>query len=179
VHPQASRPWTDADQSLLYTCYLAADLLAGRTMRPAPVSAPFRPQLGPSERLLAMGPLVLMTRAGNDPIAGQWQVRRRGSVTVSEEGLYLLDRQALTVWDWPMIHAAEVVGFNQLSLTVVHPEGPVAWWLMQSPYAELAFVLWAAAVHPEHRQLAENRWLPPGWPAWVTAQGRQLPALPG
>ena len=40
---QAKRSWTDADQALLYTCYLAVDRIVGRPMRPAPVAVPFPP----------------------------------------------------------------------------------------------------------------------------------------
>ncbi len=171
------RPWTEGDQALLYTCHLAADLQAGRPMNPAAVSVPFRPQLTPAERFLATGPGVLMAQTALPASPPQWEVRHRGWLTVSEEGIYLQDSQALLVWDWPMLHAAQMVGVNQLSLTVVHPEGPVAWWLLQSPYAELAFVVWAHAMHTGHPQLADDSWLPPGWLAWAHAQGR-APALP-
>jgi hypothetical protein len=57
------RSWTDADQALLYTCHLAADLLAGRPMRPAPVRAPFPPRYSVEETYLASGPFTLSIHA--------------------------------------------------------------------------------------------------------------------
>ena len=57
------RSWTDADQALLYTCHLAADLLTGRPMRPAPVRAPFPPRYSVEETYLASGPFTLSIHA--------------------------------------------------------------------------------------------------------------------
>jgi hypothetical protein len=53
------RTWTDADQALLYTCHLAADVLAGQQPRAAPIPSPFPPQFSTSEQLLATGPFTL------------------------------------------------------------------------------------------------------------------------
>ena len=57
----APRTWTDADQALLYTCHLAADLFAGRPMRPAPVAVTFPPRLSATERYLATSNFTLST----------------------------------------------------------------------------------------------------------------------
>jgi len=60
---QPIRSWTHADQALLYTCYLAADLLGDRPLRPAPVRTPFPPRFAADETYLASGPFSLSIHA--------------------------------------------------------------------------------------------------------------------
>lgn len=57
------RSWTDADQALLYTCHLTADVLAGRRPNPPPIASPFPPQFSRDERFLAAGEFTLSTFA--------------------------------------------------------------------------------------------------------------------
>ena len=215
---QPERAWTDADQALLYTCHLAADVLAGRQPRPAPCPSPFPPQFSTYEQFLATGPFSLSTydapgdgtyshdssfffatgKAGLAATAGlaaaraagnsqrrkqaayqtipRWIPVYSGTVTVSDEGAYLRTMQEFIPWDWPMIRSAQMVGFNLGVLAVPRADGRLGHWLLQSHYAELVFVLWAAKMYPSHPQLVDGSWLPANWLHWARDQG-QSPAL--
>lgn len=215
---QAKRSWTDADQALLYTCYLAGDRLGGRPMRPATVAAPFPPRFSSQERYVAAGQFTLSIfdapgdgsyqhnsgfffatgRVGLAATAGvaatraignsrrrkqaaqasvaRWMPRYNGILTVSELGVYMRTMQDFIAWDWAMVESAEVVGFNTVVVAAPTSDGRLAHWLLQSPYAELSFVLWATDRYPTHPQLADHRWLPANWVRWARDQGHP-PAL--
>ena len=106
-----------------------------------------------------------------------------GTVTVSDEGAYLRTMQDFIPWDWPMIHSAQMVGFNQGVLAVPRADGRLGHWLLQSHYAELVFVLWAAKIYPSHpaapgRQLAARQVAPLGSRAGTHACHRGMTVPP-
>ncbi|MBT9255735.1 hypothetical protein KMZ32_09605 [Phycicoccus sp. MAQZ13P-2] len=214
-----AREWTDEDQSLLYTCHLAADLFAGRPLRPAPVTTTFPPQFAHDECFLAGGRFVLNVfdspgdgtyqhdssfflatgRGGLAMTAGyaagraytnsrrrkraaadarpRWLPRYVGVMTVSDRGIYLRTPQDFIPWDWGFVQSCEVVGFNQVVLAAPATDGRLAHWLLQSPYAELFFLLWAHARYPGHPQLVDDRWLPPSWTRWASDLGKRPPLV--
>lgn len=55
---------------------------------------------------------------------------------------------------------------------ILHTPQHVLTWQILCPYAELLFVLWALAKHPDHPQLADGSWLVPGWLEFARSQGR-------
>ena len=106
----------------------------------------------------------------------RWLPRYSGIITVSDHGVYLRTPQDFIPWNWALLQSCEVIGFNQVIVAAPTADGRLAHWLLQSPFAELTFVLWATARYPAHPQLADNSWLPQNWAAWARDQGRP-PAL--
>jgi hypothetical protein len=49
-------------------------------------------------------------------------------------------------------------------------------WMLESPYAELVFALWAKARYPSHSQLVTGDWLPENCLRWATDMGHR-PAI--
>ena len=92
---------------------------------------------------------------------------------MSDEGAYLRTMQDFIPWDWPMIRSAQIVGFNQGVLAVPRADGRLGHWLLQSHYAELVVVLWAAKIYPSHPQLVDGTWLPANWLRWAREEGHQ------
>lgn len=114
-------------------------------------------------------------QAAQDAIP-RWLRRYAGIITISDHGLYLRTPQDFLSWNWALMQSCEVIGFNQVVVASPTADGRLTHWLLQSPYAELTFVLWAAARYPTHPQLADNSWLPDNWARWARDQGRP-PAL--
>jgi hypothetical protein len=44
--------------------------------------------------------------------------------------------------------------------------GPIS-WILESHWAELAFVLWAIVRNPQHPQIIDGSWLPQHWAQWA------------
>jgi hypothetical protein len=62
---------------------------------------------------------------------------------------------------------AEMMGFNQLVIAAPSTAGTMH-WMLESPYAELVFALWAKARYPSHSQLVTGDWLPENCLRWAT-----------
>lgn len=105
-----------------------------------------------------------------------WRPEFRGDVVVTSQGFYLLGPSGLLRWDWHSIDLMQVVSHSTVVLQGRSNRGPVVWRIF-SDWAELVFVLWAMARHPQHPQLLDGTWLPAGWAEWSTAQG--YPPHPG
>ena len=105
-----------------------------------------------------------------------WLPRYNGILTVSDLGTYMRTMQDFIAWDWAMVESAEVVAFNNVVVAAPTADGRLAHWLLQSPFAELTFLLWATDRYPAHPQLSGHRWLPPNWVPWAREQGHP-PAL--
>ena len=103
-----------------------------------------------------------------------WRPIFQGSVVVSNMGFYLLDAAHKLDWDWESIDLMQVVGFTAVELQGQSTQGPIR-WRITSDWAELIFVLWAMARHPQHPQLLDQSWVPRGWAQWAAAQGYPLP----
>ncbi len=104
-----------------------------------------------------------------------WRPDSTGALTVTNLGFYLVTATGTFWWDWGSIDLMQVVGFNAVVLQGRSERGPVTWRIF-SMWSELVFVLWAAARHPEHPQLAGGRWLPEHWADWAARMGYPLPA---
>lgn len=123
----------------------------------------------------AVGNSNRRNQAAQDAVA-RWVPRYTGGITVSDHGIYFKTFEDFFSWDWGTLQSAEIQGFNTVLLAAPTSDGRTAHWLLQSPYAELAFVLWATERYPRHPQLDNLQWLPPNWVPWAREQGH-LPAL--
>jgi len=108
-----------------------------------------------------------------------WRPALHGSVVVTSQGFYLLDHAGKLDWDWASIELMQVVGFSCLVMQGQSANGPVT-WRITSDWAELIFVMWAMARHPQHPQLLDGSWIPAHWPEWAAHQGYRpfLPEFP-
>jgi hypothetical protein len=99
----------------------------------------------------------------------RWMQIDQGTVYVSSHGLYLHTVNAVLTWSWTSITAATMVGPGDMHFNGDSVSGPIS-WILRSDWAELSFVLWAIARHPQHVQLLTGGWLPPGWLEWCASQ---------
>jgi hypothetical protein len=81
---------------------------------------------------------------------------------VSTAGFYLQTVNGLFPWAWQHIQSAQLLAPATLHLQGQSDTGSVS-WLIVSDWAELAFVLWALQMHPQHPMLTQMTWVPPGW----------------
>lgn len=106
-----------------------------------------------------------------------WRPADSGSLVVSSFGFYLIAQQGFHPWVFPAVTTAQMVGPGQLLLSGDSDRGPIQ-WILASTWAELVFTLWARAIHPQHPQLAQRDWIPPGWSERLQQSGHVLPAHP-
>jgi hypothetical protein len=200
--------WTAADQALLFTCAVAADLAGGIIPETVPsMCPPWAPQLGSHEVFLAYGPyrewsfrplgdgsyVGTSTFAFGSPLfvggmlaanaignanrrarasadaVPRWMPVASGEFAVSDQGMYFRSA-GLGTWMWSQVAAMCMISRGRVDLT---PANGAKAFVVESPWAELAFVVWALRVHPNHPQLLSGGWLPPGWSEWARAQGRE------
>lgn len=109
----------------------------------------------------------------------RWTLDERGTLWVSTAGFYLQSVSGLFPWPWGSVHSAQLVAPASVNLQGDSQNGPVA-WILDSDWAELVFVLWAMAVHPDHPALGHGGWLPPGWRDRASAPvfGTKPPQMP-
>lgn len=100
----------------------------------------------------------------------RWVLDDQGSLWVSTAGFYLETVQGLFPWGWDAIRSCRLVAPGSVHLQGEGDNGPVS-WILRSDWAELVFVLWAMARHPNHPDLSGGRWLPPGWVERCRAAG--------
>lgn len=127
----------------------------------------------------AIGNASRRAQAAVDATA-MWRPIVNGTVVVASQGFYLLDQSGKFDWDWDSIELMQVVGFTSVLMQGRSTNGPVT-WRITSDWAELIFVLWAMARHPQHPQLVDGSWVPAVWAEWATAQGYppRMPQQPG
>lgn len=143
--------------------------MAGRE----PVLVDFEPIYGASEQIVATGNFDLWeeTQWGETVEDGSgWTAIDVGQLTVSTIGFYLETDDAVNPWDYGSIVAAELAGPGRVYLTGTSQRGTVC-WLLTSIWAELVFVLWARARHPQHPQLVKHDWIPDGWVERIAEAG--------
>jgi len=99
-----------------------------------------------------------------------WRPCDSGTVYVSTRGFYLQTNTGLYPWDWSSVSSATVVGRSRVNIQGDSRQDAVS-WILQSPWAELIFTLWAVARHPTHPQIVTGGWLPPGWYEHAKANG--------
>jgi hypothetical protein len=87
-----------------------------------------------------------------------------GLITIGSRALYLHSAAGLAPWSWQAIGSADMVAPGHL-----HFSSGASSWIVISDWAELAFVAWAAARHPRHRQIMDSSWFPGGWQPQVGA----------
>jgi len=97
-------------------------------------------------------------RAAERAATPQWHVIEQGILTVSDYGFYLETQASLWDWDWGSIDSLEVIAESNSLMRGQSTKGPVT-WIIHSDWAELVFVLWAAAVHPAHPQFRSASFL--------------------
>jgi hypothetical protein len=102
--------------------------------------------------------------------AATWRPEFAGSIYVTSSGFVIQTADGLFPWDWQSIDLMEVAAFNLLVLQGRSAKGAITWRLT-SEWSELVFVLWALNHHPNHPQLRDGTWLPPGWIEWATHMG--------
>lgn len=186
------RAWTDADSALWHTARILRSVAAGRlpeervatlfALRPgevAFVAATF--QLDSMRPLRDGGSAPYATPASasaSDTLglarAGTWRPDFGGALTVTNLGFYLVTPAGTFWWDWASIDLMQVTAFNTVVLQGRSDRGVVT-WRIYSLWAELIFVLWAQARHPNHPQLADGGWLPEHWAEWAARQGYPPP----
>ncbi|MDQ0212566.1 hypothetical protein [Arthrobacter bambusae] len=105
-----------------------------------------------------------------------WRPVVSGSIVVTSQGFYLFGQTGKYDWVWAGIELMQVAGFSCVVMQGQTTAGPVT-WRITSDWAELVFVLWAMTRHPQHPQLVDQSWIPPGWVRWAEEQGYR-PHLP-
>ena len=104
-----------------------------------------------------------------------WITVATGGLVVTSLGVYFEQRDGTWVgWAWANLTGVRVSRPGSVEVSFGTDEG-AATELLVSIHAELVFLAWAAAVHPDHPQLVGDSWLPPGWVDFARAHGR-LPA---
>lgn len=103
-----------------------------------------------------------------------WRENLGGEVIVTNQGFYLNEHGRLYTWTWESIDALFVLGFNVIEMSGKAERGHVV-WRITSHWAELIFVLWAMARHPQHPQIHDRLWIPPGWADWAAWVGYPCP----
>lgn len=103
-----------------------------------------------------------------------WRENLPGELIVTNLGFYLNEGGHLYWWNWDGIDALSMIGFNVVEMSGQGVERPVL-WRISSYWAELVFVLWAMARHPQHPQLPGRQWVPPGWAQWAAWKGYPCP----
>jgi len=114
-------------------------------------------------------------RAAQRAAMPRWHVIDQGVITVSTYGFYMETPTSLLKWGWDSIDSLEVVQESVALMRGRSTKGPVQ-WALHSDWAELVFVLWASAVHPNHPQFASPAFVSAEWIAKAHAKG--FDALP-
>ena len=110
-------------------------------------------------------------RRARDEAMPRWVRAEPGLIHVSTHGFYFQSSTGLVSWDWGSIDVIQVTAPGTVQMDGRSSDGPVK-WLINSIWAELIFVLWAADRNPHHSQLISESWLPVEWKAWAASQGR-------
>lgn len=92
----------------------------------------------------------------------RWVEIDAGELHAGTHGFYLRSPQGFGAWSWPSIFSAEMLGPGWLRFDGDARHGPVNWSVV-SDWAELLFLTWAAARHPQHPQLVNGTWWPGIW----------------
>jgi hypothetical protein len=92
----------------------------------------------------------------------RWVDVDSGLITIGSRALYLHSAAGLAPWSWQAVASADMVAPGHLHFSGQTGYGTVS-WIVISDWAELAFVAWAAARHPRHRQIMDGSWFPGGW----------------
>lgn len=128
----------------------------------------------------AIGRSAAKQRAAANAVP-RWVVDEAGMLHVSTHALYFGSSHGLGRWHWDSLTGVNVIAPGQIQVQGNSRTGTVN-WIIHSEAAELAFVMWALARHPQHPQLVSGTWLPPGWAAWAAYQrphaGSQRPIRP-
>lgn len=82
---------------------------------------------------------------------------------VTNNGFIFHNQTGVHTWTSSDVTAMQVLEPNSVIMQGQSDRGPLN-WRINSPYAELIFVLWAIDRHPQHPQLLDGSWLAPGWP---------------
>jgi hypothetical protein len=104
----------------------------------------------------------------------RWTQIDYGTVYLSRYGIHLNSPGGVFPWAWSSITATQMVAPAAVHILADSTRGPVS-WVLQSDWAELFFVAWALACHPQHPQLITGAWLPPDW---LQRTRLSSPALP-
>ncbi len=105
----------------------------------------------------------------------RWIVDGAGTAWVSQHGLYLLSTTGLWSCAWSSLTMADLGAPALLLASMATPQGPHTFGF-HSDWAELAFVLWASMVHPNHPRMTPDGWIPPGWHEREAARQQVLQA---
>jgi hypothetical protein len=100
-----------------------------------------------------------------------WRHQFDADVYVTDAGFVLHDRTGLSMWPLSCLDVMQMLAPETVLVQGRAADGPFSWRL-QTPWAELIFAMWALARHPDHTQLRDGTWLPPGWLAWAREQQR-------
>lgn len=103
----------------------------------------------------------------------RWVPIGHGTLYVSRYGFYM-QTPAVFSWGWSSIDSASMVGPGVVHFSGTASSGPVS-WVLEAPWAELVFLVWALNRHRGHPQLVAGGWLPPGWVERAVAHGRPVP----
>ena len=144
--------WKSADFALWRTVHMVHDLLNSRV--PEYRVETFFP-LVPGEVALAGGPI------------GCEAFRTAGDGSYVHSSGFAFGTGGLFRWGWASIDLMQVVDFNRIVLQGRSDRGLITW----RATSELIFALCALNRHPQHPQLLDGTWLPPGWIEWATAMG--------
>lgn len=112
--------------------------------------------------------------AANAAAQPRWVVEESGVFTVGLFGFHLHNNDGIYYWAWESITAMTITHPGYFEMYGDSTRGPVH-WTFASPWAELIFALWALRRHPQHPQLINGAWLPPGWLDWVRSRGYHEP----
>jgi len=104
----------------------------------------------------------------------RWHVTNKGLLTVSTSGFYLEEQAGLFAWDVSSINSLEVIAESAVLMRGQSTQGSVS-WIIHSDWAELIFVIWAAAMHPQHPQFSTGAFISSEWVNKVHANGYVLP----
>lgn len=101
----------------------------------------------------------------------RWVPDDSGAIWVSTAGFYLNSPLGLRPWPWSSVVTTSLTAPGSIRVQGESTTGPVD-WILQSDWAELAFVCWAMSQHPDHPQFVGRTWVPPGWDERDAARGR-------
>ncbi len=124
----------------------------------------------------AAGNASRRNQAAQDAVP-RWVLSDQGLLWVSTAGFYLQTVNGLFPWAWPHVQSAQLLAPATLHLQGQSDSGSVS-WLIVSEWAELAFVLWALQMHPQHPMLTQMTWVPPGWQQRCLEAGYTPPKRP-
>lgn len=113
-------------------------------------------------------------RKANAKSGWQWVDDDRGEVHFCSTSFVLRGQAGTQEVPWGTITNATLDAVNALTFEI-GSRGRTLRYALNSPFAELAFVMWAHHEFPQHADLLSRRWIPAGWHQRMIAQGIQLP----